>query len=112
MEISFVIMLISIIGLTTSIFASNNLNASNNKNLHRKIKHLQRKNNGGNEMSKIINDLVGKKCRIISSESISPRTGIINSADDDWVNFSYEKKKEIVTSIIRVDSIRSVDIIE
>ena len=112
MEISYMILSISFFGLVVCMLSSDRLNASINRKLRRKIKKSKRSSNGGREMSKIITDIVGHKCCIYSNESISQRIGIVNSADEEWINFTYKKKDKTITSIIRVDSIRSIDLVE
>ena len=88
--------------------------------LKKKLKSFER--NGENNMSKLISELVGKKCTIEFSESFDTffdnkvKCTVI-SVDDEWLKISYEKdikkgEKVPVTKIVRIDNIESVEISE
>jgi len=83
------------------------------KKLERELAKIKRKLNGDNEMSRLITDLVGKKCKITNEDS-SQNAWIytIIDADDEWVKVSYSTKKdEVKTEIIRIDVIKKVNLI-
>lgn len=89
------------------------------KRLEKKVKQLQMKEKGGNEMSKMIAELVGKKCTIMTSESIIQFTGAtklsctVLEADEEWIKFSYtEKKGNTKIKIMRIDEIDGVELEE
>ena len=88
--------------------------------LKKKLKSFER--NGENDMSKLISELVGKKCIIEFSESFDSFFDnnvecTVISVDDEWLKISYEKEekkgeKSSVTKIVRIDNIESVEIAE
>ncbi len=64
-------------------------------------------------MSKLISDLIGKKCKI-TNEDGSQNAWIytVLDVDDEWVKVSYSNKKdEVKTEIIRIDLIKKVDVL-
>lgn len=70
-------------------------------------------------MSKIISDLTGKKCLIEFDEeplsmSMSAKiTADILEVDEEWVKLRFMAKKGgIKTKIIRIDSIKSIELSE
>lgn len=67
------------------------------RKMQHEITKLKNKINGGNQMSKLINSLIGKKCAIIASESydsyINKLTATILDADDEWVKLECIDKK-------------------
>ena len=75
--------------------------------LEGKVRRLERKLNGGNEMSKIIKDLVGMDC-VIDGESIYGERCTVLEADDEWIKVIEHRKKEDVTRIVRIDSIEDI----
>lgn len=83
------------------------------KRIEKEVAKMKRKLNGGADMSRLIVELVGKKCKI-TNENGSQNSFIytILDADDEWVKVSYTDKKDVVeTEIIRIDSIKKVDLI-
>ena len=62
--------------------------------LERKVKKLERNVNGGNKMSGIIKELIGRECTI--------------DADDEWVKLIVHEKKSDSTMIVRLDNIDSI----
>ena len=77
------------------------------RHLEGKVRRLERKLNGGNEMSKIIKDLVGMEC-VIDGESIYGERCTVLEADDEWIKVIEHRKKEDVTRIVRIDSIEDI----
>ena len=85
------------------------------------------KEQGGYTMSKMITDLVGKKCNMHLDNSISgglkgyfgagPNIGCeVLEADDEWVKISYREnpKKDnsrMITAMVKVEDIQSVEIL-
>lgn len=83
------------------------------KRMEKELSKIKRMQNGGLVMSKLISDLIGKKCKI-TNEDGSQNAWIytILDADDEWVKVSYlSKKDEVKTEIIRIDSIKKVDLL-
>lgn len=91
------------------------------RQLESKVKKLNKtvSNNikGENVMSKLINDLVGKKCivksdaglELISNNEIECK---ILEADEDWLKIEYaEKKGNVITMLLRIDDIERVEIL-
>ena len=85
--------------------------------LEKQIKKQTKKRNvekEEKEMSKLIKDLIGKKCGIKLEDDFSTLgVGIIVcdvlDADEEWIKISYEKKKEgKVIAIARISSINSI----
>lgn len=68
-------------------------------------------------MSKIINEVVGKTCKIKTEDAL----GLVGSpdiictvldADDEWIKFTYTDKKNVSkTKISRIDSIDNIELI-
>lgn len=87
------------------------------KRLERKVKCLERNAQGGNNMSKIISDLVGKQCKIeidgmLFSDNAEGKYTIVDT-DDEWIRVNYHNKKNnLITKIIRIDSIENIEVIE
>lgn len=88
-----------------------------------KVRCLEKKLNGGTDkMSKLILELIGKKCVIKFSESFESFYDgkvvcTINEADEDWIKISYDRKKkkgtsEIVNKIVRIENIESIEFSE
>lgn len=77
------------------------------RRLEGKVRRLEIKLNGGNEMSKIIKDLVGMDC-VIDGESIYGERCTVLEADDEWIKVIEHRKKEDVTRIVRIDSIEDI----
>lgn len=92
--------------------------------LEKKVKKLEKKlgkkawegsGREGNEMSRLMEDLVGKRCRLeTEDEELSSNCECdVLDVDEDWVKLAYEdKNKGRVTKLIRVDAIVSVDVVE
>lgn len=87
---------------------------SKTKKLEAKVKKLERIIKGDSKMSKIINSLVGKKCKIdiegmFFTDCIDNICTVID-ADEEWIKVSYSTKKDILkTKIIRIESIEKIE---
>lgn len=75
--------------------------------LERKVKKLERNANGGNKMSGIIKELIGRECTI-DGDGIYGRSCTILDADDEWVKLIVHEKKSDSTMIVRLDNIDSI----
>lgn len=90
------------------------------KRLEAKMKRfekMEKKQKGDPVMSKMIEELVGKQCRIKPDEEIEIMDSWIEcqvlDADDEWIKIQYEdKKKGLITKLFRIDNIEEVEIIE
>lgn len=86
------------------------------KQLEAKIKRLERKLKGDNYMSKLINELVGKTCRLqTNGDSTFDMDADVNctilDADDEWIKFTYaDKKGNHKTVILRIDFIENIEL--
>lgn len=83
------------------------------KKLESKVKKLQIKQNGDKKMSKIISDLIGKQCKIEAEDLILNENFncTVLDSDDEWIKFTYtDKKNNIMTKILRIDAINSIEL--
>ncbi len=87
------------------------------RKLEKELKKLKKKQQGGNDMSKIINQLIGKNCKILADQE-SFFDGSLNvecmvlDADEEWIKFTYtDKKNMVITKILRIDSIENIELI-
>lgn len=88
------------------------------KKLERQVKRLKRRQEGDNNMSKMINELIGKKCIIKTTDDAISLVGsdaidcTVLDADDEWVKITYtDKKNNIRTKILRIEVIDNVELI-
>lgn len=78
------------------------------KALERRLKRLERKQNGGNNMSKMISSLVGYDCTVeIDYDEIKCR---ILEADEEWIKLLVYGKKGDRTVIHRIENIDSIEL--
>lgn len=78
----------------------------------RKNKKTQERNNN---MSKIIEGLVGKRCEIYSDDLVLDESSVCDvlDVDDEWIKLRCtDRKNNVSTKIIRIDSIDSVELVE
>lgn len=78
--------------------------------LERKIKHIERCNNRGNVMSKVINDLVGMDC-IIDSDDLYDEKCRIEDFDGEWIRLLVYGKKENKIIVVPIDTIEKFEIV-
>lgn len=78
--------------------------------LERKIKHVERCNNRGNVMSKVINDLVGMDC-IIDSDDLYDEKCRIEDFDGEWIRLLVYGKKENKIIVVPIDTIEKFEIV-
>lgn len=81
--------------------------------LERKVARLENKQKGEFAMSKMIKDLIGNRCKLTYDDgSQFAWIYTILDTDDEWVKVTYEDKKGVSkTQIIRIDTIKKVDLI-
>lgn len=100
-------------------------NSENLKEYEKKIKLLKRKlrlaegnTKGENIMSKLISDIKGQKCLIKSEEVIFGKESVnveceILDADDEWIKIRFKDKKDnLITQIIRIDILKSLELVD
>lgn len=86
------------------------------RKLEQKLAKIERKSKGENDMSKVINSLVGKQCKIKTEDGVwlSGNPEILCTvldADDEWMTIRYtDKKEKTFTKIIRIEGISSVEL--
>lgn len=87
--------------------------------LEKKLKRLERGLKEEREMSKIINSLLNKKCKLRSEDGFAGVLGntevecTVLECDDEWIKISYtDKKEKKFIKILRIDDISSVELIE
>lgn len=83
------------------------------KKIERKMRKIKKINAEELELSKIINELVGKACKITTSDSIQiVEDTVVLDVDADWVKIEKTNKKNIKSvAIIRIDDIKKIDLV-
>lgn len=90
---------------------------SKTKKLAREIKRLKRGIKGENEMSMLLNELVGKDCEIkMVEDAISfastDLTCTVLDVDDEWLKIRLRNKKDkLIEQLIRVENIESIELV-
>lgn len=77
--------------------------------LTRRVKKLERKLNGGNQMSKMISELTGRDCLPKCDNIVDVKCRILE-VDDEWLKIVEYGKKEDKTRIIRIDTVTSFEL--
>lgn len=87
-----------------------------NKKLEKRIKALEKKLKGDNDMSKLLSELKGMRC-ILTSDSAAGFAGkrdvdcLLLDIDDEWIKIEYTTKKgETKTRIMRIEEVISVEL--
>lgn len=82
------------------------------KRLEHKVKLLSRGKE--NKIMKLIKELVGKKCIVVCDDALETKiTADVLDADDEWVKIRFsDKKNNTKTQIIRIDSIKSIELFD
>lgn len=81
------------------------------RNLERRIGIVGNKNGENNKMLKLINELIGKKCRMVTEDSFGSFDCDIIDADDEWVKIKAYDKKNHKIKLIRILSINNIELI-
>ena len=87
------------------------------KRLEAKMKRFERKQKGENTMSKLMNELVGKECKVKSDDALALVGSqeiqcVVLDTDDEWMKIQYiDKKKNQVTKLIRIENVDEVEIL-
>lgn len=82
-----------------------------------KFEKMKKEKKGEVDMSKILSGLVGKRCKLkirdVFFEDYDKLICDVLEVDEEWLKFTYiNKKKEVKTRVIRIDTIEMVDILE
>lgn len=87
------------------------------KHIEAKVKRLERKNKGENSMSKLISELVDKKCKIKSDDALdlvgsTELKCMVLDTDDEWikVKFTDKKKNNQVIKLLRIENIDEIEV--
>lgn len=84
--------------------------------LERKVRKLEQKKEGGSVMSKMLQELVGKQCKITIDEDnifseLNDLPVQVLEVDEEWIKVSYtDKKKSEKTKIFRVEDVRNIEV--
>lgn len=84
------------------------------KRLERKVAKLENKQKGDFGMSKLMSDLIGKRCKILNENEYQSDAWIytVLDVDDEWAKMTYtDKKGASKTVIMRIDSIKKVNLL-
>lgn len=92
------------------------------KHNEKRIKNLEKKQNGGNEMSNLVAELKGKNCLITFDASFDAffdnkvNCKIVDT-DNEWIKITYEEKKKkkddlekTKVKIVRIENIESIEL--
>lgn len=90
---------------------------SKTKRLARELKRLKRRIKGENEMSRLLNDLLGEDCEITMEEDAmsfgsATLTCTVLEVDDEWLKIRLRNRKdELIEKLIRVENIESIELV-
>ena len=88
------------------------------KHLEAKVKRLERKQKGEIAMSKLINELKDKECKIKSEDALvlvgsEEMTCLVLDTDDEWIKVQFvDKKKNTIIKLLRIENIDEIQILE
>ena len=83
------------------------------RRLESAVKKLKRIQKGENEMSKLINSLIGQECKLtLTDEFSSALTCRVEEADDDWLRvLCTDKKGHTTVKLIRIENVKGVELL-
>ena len=82
------------------------------KRLEKEVAKLKKAQGGNVEMSRLIEELKGKKCKLTDEDGIQNAwIYTVLDVDDEWVKVEYNDKKGNKIEIIRIENIGKVDLI-
>lgn len=77
-----------------------------------RVKSLEKYRKGEKTMSRFLKEMIGKK-PMITSELIGTNDWLVVDVDEDWVKLSKtDKKGQKKTKLMRIEDIRSVELLE
>ncbi|MEW4354894.1 hypothetical protein AB1I63_08520 [Streptococcus pneumoniae] len=82
--------------------------------LMNKVRKLERRENGGCDMSQLLKGLEGKQCTIQFDEIVNyNQPYLILEVDEEWVKLKYtDKKGKTGIRVVRIDNIKEIEIVE
>lgn len=87
------------------------------KRLEAKVKRLERKQRGENDMSKLINELVNTECKIKSDDDLqlvgsTEIKCLVLDTDDEWMKIRFtDKKNNQIIKLLRIENIDEIEIV-
>lgn len=87
------------------------------RRLEAMVKRLERKQRGENGMSKLINELMHKNCKIKTENALqlvgsSELTCRVLDADDEWIKVCFnDKKNNEIVKLLRIEDIEEVELV-
>ena len=83
------------------------------RRLESAVKKLKRIQKGENEMSKLINSLIGQECKLtLTDEFSSALTCRVKEADDDWLRvLCTDKKGHTTVKLLRIENVKGVELL-
>ena len=88
------------------------------KHIEAKVKRMERKQKGENAMSKLIDELKGKECKIKSEDALvlvgsEEMACLVLDTDDEWIKVQFtDKKKNTIIKLLRIENIEEIQILE
>ena len=88
------------------------------KRLEAAMKRLERKQRGENDMSKLINELINKECKIKSDDALqlvgnTELLCLVLDTDDEWIKVQFmDKKNNQIKKLLRIENIDEIEIVE
>lgn len=83
------------------------------KDIKKKVKKLSKLVEGDKSMSKLLEELVGKKCSVYAGGVVGNIVGVVIAVDEDWVKFELENKKgKKKLMLYPIEDIASIEIME
>lgn len=81
--------------------------------LSRQVKKLDKQGKGANQMSAIFKELVNQSVKLEMDDWVSTQEAwMVLAVDEDWVKIQRtDKKGQVLTKIVRLDDIKSVELV-
>lgn len=83
------------------------------KDVLTQLKRIRKDMRGGNDMTKIISELVGKQCKMSISADLNFIEAVVLEVDEKWVKVSkIQKKGKNTIQIFRIEDIEEIELLE
>lgn len=83
------------------------------KEVIKQLKRIRKDMRGGNDMTKIIGELVGKQCKMSISADLNFIEAVVLEVDEKWVKVSkIQKKGKNTIQIFRIEDIEEIELLE
>ncbi len=93
------------------VFTFSESNDKKNKRIKKLKNKLKKYEKGATDMSKIINELIGKKCKL-GIMGINGEVTVLD-ADDEWIKFEYtDKKGKKCVKIQPIDELSEIELLD